>query len=69
MTQNDSKTVALLLAKAKSASEVTELLKNNQFFKNSAWWPYGDTESNFSTISSQSKDSINALVEKNNKFH
>lgn len=60
---NQLKTILLKLARAKSSQELTDLLQED-FFKDSAWWPYGDTDSNFSIISAQSKDSVNALVEK-----
>jgi len=49
---------------APNAQAVTKLLEEDEFFRNSEWWPYGDTESNFSIISAQMRDSVNALVEK-----
>lgn len=60
---NQLKTMLLKLVRAKGSQELTNLLQED-FFKDSAWWPYGDTDSNFSIISAQSKDSVNALVEK-----
>lgn len=60
---NELKDILFKLVRAKSAQELTNLLQED-FFKDSGWWPYGDTDSNFSIISAQSKDSVNALVEK-----
>lgn len=61
---SNPKDALLTLIKAQNAQAVTELLQEDVFFKNSEWWPYGNTESNFSIISAQMRDSINALVEK-----
>jgi len=64
MNQKEIIKAVLSLIDAQNASEVTKILKSNAFFTNSEWWPYGSTESNFSVISAQAKDSVNALVEK-----
>lgn len=61
---NANKEILLKLIKANSAKEITELIKNNQFFIQACWWPLGDNESNFSIVSSQQSDPVNALVEK-----
>lgn len=58
------KMTLLRLVVAQDGQSVTNLLKEDDFLKNSEWWPYGNTESNFSIISAQARDSVNALVEK-----
>lgn len=58
------KNTVLKLINANSAEEITQLINREPLLINSQWWPYGNTESNFSIASAQAKDSVNALVEK-----
>lgn len=64
MNDDQIKNALFKLIKVNNALELTSLLQRDVFFKDSAWWPYADTESNFSIISALSKDPVNALVEK-----
>lgn len=64
MKNDQIKSALFKLIDTNNALELTSLLQGDVFFKNSQWWPYGNTESNFSIISTQSRDSVNALVEK-----
>lgn len=58
------KEILLSLVKIQNAESVTKLIGSDDFFKDSEWWPYGNSESNFSIISAQARDSVNAIVEK-----
>lgn len=64
MSNEEIKDAVLKLVEAKNAQEVSKLLNEDKFLSQAKWQYYGRSESNFSIISAQARDSVNALVEK-----
>lgn len=64
MNDDRIRDILLKLLRAQNSQAVARLLQEDEFFRECEWWPYGNTESNFSVISAQAKESVNALVEK-----
>jgi len=62
-SSNENERILLRLVNAKNEDEVTEILKDS-FFKNVKWKPLGNDQSNYSIVTAQQSDPINALCEK-----
>lgn len=58
------KKILLDLVQLNTAKEISDHLDTDEFFKTVEWWPIGNNESNFSIVSAQQADPLNALVEK-----
>ncbi len=53
------------LFKVNGETEVSDIIKNNEFLNNSSnWWSYGNNKGNFGTFENQQSHPVPALVEK-----